>query len=65
MKKAFAMTLLLVFLFGLTTALAETWTCAYCGKESEGNFLPVLWGEEAEECYLSRLRCSVQSRYGI
>lgn len=40
MKKAFAMTLLLVFLFGLTTALAETWTCAYCGKESEGNFSP-------------------------
>ena len=38
MKKLFAVLLALVFLFSAVSALADTWICSECGKESEGNF---------------------------
>lgn len=49
MKKTLAITLLLLFLFSLTTAIAETWTCANCGKESEGNFCPYCGAKKPQE----------------
>ena len=49
MKKVLTMMLLLLFLFGLSTALAETWTCPQCGKESEGNFCPYCGAQKPEK----------------
>ncbi len=38
MKKLFALILMFALIGTVVSALAETWTCANCGKESEGNF---------------------------
>ena len=38
MKKLFALILVFVIMSTVVSALAETWTCDNCGKESEGNF---------------------------
>ena len=38
MKKLLSVMLILTMLCVCAAAIAETWTCAQCGKESEGNF---------------------------
>jgi len=49
MKKALAMTLLLLFAFSLVAAVAETWTCPQCGGSSEGNFCPYCGAKKPEQ----------------